>query len=62
MSLLTSELKDELKELKNSIAGQLDRIKTLKAGRKEKESIAWPSMPDSRFFTGRWATGSGAKS
>ena len=34
------ELKDELKELKNSIARQLDRIKTLKAGRKEKESIA----------------------
>ncbi len=34
------ELKDELKELKNSIAGQLDRIKTLKTGRKEKESIA----------------------
>jgi type I restriction enzyme M protein len=34
------ELKDELKELKNSIAGQLDRIKTLKAGKREKESIA----------------------
>ena len=33
------ELKDELKELNNSIAGQLDRIKTLKGGRKEKESI-----------------------
>ena len=33
------ELKDELKQLKNSIAGQLDRIKTLKAGKKEKESI-----------------------
>jgi len=34
------ELKDEAKELKNSIANQLDRIKTLKAGRKEEESIA----------------------
>lgn len=34
------ELKDELKELKASIANQLDRIKTLKAGKKEKESIA----------------------
>jgi hypothetical protein len=33
------DLKDELKELKNSIAEQLDRIKALKAGRKEKESI-----------------------
>jgi type I restriction enzyme M protein len=35
------ELKDELKDLKNSIADQLDRIKTLKAGKKEKESIAY---------------------
>lgn len=35
------ELKDELKELKASIADQLDRIKTLKAGKKEKESIAY---------------------
>lgn len=34
------ELKDELKELKASIADQLDRIKTLKSGKKEKESIA----------------------
>ena len=34
------ELKDELKGLKNAIAGQLDRIKTLNAGKKEKESIA----------------------
>jgi len=33
------ELKDEFKELKNSIAAQLDRIKTLRAGKKEKESI-----------------------
>ncbi len=34
------ELKDELKELKNSIAEKLDRIKVLKAGKKERESIA----------------------
>ncbi len=34
------ELKDELKESRNSIAGQLDRTKALKAGKKEKESIA----------------------
>ena len=34
------ELKDESKDLKNSIGGQLDRIKALKAGKKEKESIA----------------------
>lgn len=34
------ELKDEIKELRNSIAEKLDRIKTLKASRKEPESIA----------------------
>jgi type I restriction enzyme M protein len=34
------ELKDELKDLKSSIAGQLDRIKILKAGKTEKDSIA----------------------
>jgi type I restriction enzyme M protein len=34
------ELKDELKSLRNSIAETLDRIKTLKAGKKEPESIA----------------------
>jgi type I restriction enzyme M protein len=40
------ELKDALKELKNSIAAQLDRIKTLKAGKKEKESIAAAESAD----------------